>query len=639
MSKEAAMLNRRLIVVGAIVLFIGLTLVFRLWTLQIIQHETFQERADNNLRRIATTTSIRGRIFDREGRELVTNRPTMAVMAPALRIDSYQQFDRLSESSQAWVHRLAETLDLRPEEVVDRLTTTREGPLELRLLAVDVPMETIAFITEHAIQFEGVEVEARAVREYPHGSVAAHILGYTGNISDEELSQDAFADYLPSDIVGKAGAERSFEHILQGVRGTRILEVNAQGRLQRVVEETAPTAGQDIYLTIDLYYQKAAENALREALRAARANGYTDAQAASAVVLDANTGEVLALASYPTYYPEEFIDGIPTQRWEELTADDSNFPLTNRAISSAYPPASTFKTFMSLAAIEDLGWSPNTTYICTGTWTGFGEQWPWRCWLRSGHGAVNMYQAYFHSCAIPFYEAGAAFHGRGDDEIQAMARSFGYGERTGIDLPGEVRGRVPDAEWKAAWNRDFPEYRAWIAGDSMNLSIGQGDMLATPLQVASSHVPIANGGTLWRPQILHSVRDSRGEVVRQIEPTKAEVQPDVSESTIRFMQEASRLVVTSGTGRSAFRDFPVEVSGKTGTAETGRRDPTTGERDQDSHSWFVGYAPSSNPRYVAVVMAEHAGGGGAIAAPAVRQIFGELFDIDEGWVTAVDHSR
>ena len=656
-------INRRLLVIGALVLAIGIILVFRLWTLQVIQHEHFQDRADNNLRRVATTSAVRGRIFDREGRELVTNRPTMAVMAPALRVDNYEAFRELPLDSDSeavnrhnqeihdWVYRIADVLDLLPENVVESLTTAREGPLELRLLAIDVPMETVSYITEHSDKFAGVEIEARAVREYPHGSLAAHVLGYTGNISDTELDLEAFADYVPSDIVGKTGAERSFEHVLQGVRGTRVLEVNAQGRLQRIVEETEPAAGQDIYLTIDLYIQKATEQALQNALRVAWGQGIHEAQGASAVVLDVHTGEVLALASYPTFEPEEFIGGISQELWAELTGEDSHFPLTNRAINSAYPPASTIKSFLSVAAIDRLEWSPHHTTICTGSWMGFGELWPWHCWRRHGHGPMNMYQAMYNSCNIPFYVMGAAFHGRGHEdengrwvagvELQEILRTFGYGRRTGIDLPGEARGRVPDPEWKFEWNRDFPENRDWFGGDTVNLSIGQGDMLATPLQVAYSYVPFANEGVALRPQILHSIRDSRGEIIHQVEAQPSEIQPDASEEALDIVREALRLVTTrgAGTGREALSGFPVAVAGKTGTAEVGRRNPITGERDVEGHSWFVGYAPAHDPQYVVAVMVENSGGGGAIAAPAARQIFGALFDIEEGWVHARDESR
>jgi len=643
---------------GAIVLAIGIVLVFRLWTLQVIQHEEFQDLADNNLRRVATTTAIRGRIFDREGRELVTNRPTTAVVAPALRIEGYHQFDRLSQEQQDWVHRLAEVLSrdldddetpLTAEDIVARLTTTREGPLELRVVAVDVSIETVSYIIERSEEFVGVEIEARAVREYPHGSTMAHVLGYTGNISDAELELEMFEDYVASDIVGKTGVERSFEHILQGVRGTRVLEVNAQGRIQHVVEETEPTAGQDIFLTLDLYVQKATEDSLETAISVAQRRGYSDAVAGSAVVMCVNTGEIRALASYPTFDPSDFIGGISVERWEELTDEESNHPLNNRAISGAFPPASTFKSFMTVAAIDRLGWNAATTHICTGTWTGFGEYWPWRCWNRTGHGPQNLNQANYYSCDVPFYQAGFLFHIRdaarvnnGEerlDEIQTVARSFGYGERTGIDLPGEARGRVPDEAWKFEFNRDFPEHRTWLGGDTVNLSIGQGDMLATPLQVAYSHVPFANGGTLWRPQILHSIRDTRGEVIREIEPEVSANQPDASEEALTMVNQALRLVVTRGTGRGALADFPVPVAGKTGTAETGRRDPITGERDQDSHGWFVGYAPYQDPQYIIAVVIEHGGGGGAIAAPVARQIFAEIFEQDPRWVDTIDVSR
>ena len=631
-------IDQRLFVLVLIIIAIVIILALRLWTLQIIQHDHFQERADNNLRRVSTTQSVRGRIFDRNGVPLVTNRSTMAVMAPALRIDGYHQFYRLSEGQQEWVNRLAEVLDMTPEDVVARLTTTREGPLDLRLLST-VSMETAAFIAEHSNEFAGVEINALAVREYPEGSLAAHVLGYTGSISDAEMALPAFEGYNPSDIVGKTGIERSFEHILQGVRGTRVLEVNAQGQPQRVIEETEPTAGQDIYLTIDIEVNRAAERALADALRMAWSRGHTDAQAGSAVVMNVNTGEIIAMANVPTFYPEEFIGGISTERWEELTGEDSNLPLINRSISALYPPASTFKSFMTFAMVDKLEWETNRSYLCTGTWTGFGDLWPWRCWVRTGHGWIDMYASNIDSCDVYFYEAAVSFHLRDEEEIQETARAFGYGRRTGIDLPDERRGRVPDAEWKAYWNQDFPEYRNWVPGDTVNLSIGQGDLLSTPLQVAYSYVPIANGGTLWQPQILHSVKDSRGELMREIEPMKSEIQPDFSEESYQIVKDSLRGAVVRGTAQSAFRGFPIPVAGKTGTAEVGVRDPITGYRDQDDHAWFVAYAPAYDPQYVAVVLIEHGGSGGRIAAPAVRQIFAELFGQEVELVTVDDESR
>ena len=262
---------------------------------------------------------------------------------------------------------------------------------------------------------------------------------------------------------------------------------------------------------------------------------------------------------------------------------------------------------------------------------------------------MNMYQAMYNSCNIPFYAMGAAFHGRGHEdesgqwvageEIQEVLRTFGYGSRTGIDLPGEARGRVPDPEWKMEWNRDFPEYRGWVAGDTVNLSIGQGDMLATPLQVAYSYVPFANDGTLLRPQILYSIRDSRGEAIRQVEPEPSEIQPDASEEALAMVRESLRLVATRGTGHGAFRGFSIPVAGKTGTAEVGGRDPVTGDRLLEGHSWFVGYAPANDPQYVVAVVIENSGGGGAFAAPAARQVFGALFGLEEEWVSARDESR
>ena len=602
---------------GLLLVILGV-LAVRLYSMQVVNGAEYVKQAEANKLREATTIAPRGRIFDRNGVPLVDNRSTMAVLAPTSIVNDEEL-----------VSRLAKTLKMTDEEVIERASTKKEAALDLRVIAIDVPFDTVAYITEHANEFKDIEVQARAVRSYPQGSLASHVLGYTGEISDADLNKPDFSGYNPSDIVGKAGAERSFESVLQGIRGVRTLEVDARGKARQIIEETPPEPGQDIVLTIDADVQRIAEKALVDAIQDAKAKGHADAAAGSAVAIDVTNGEVIAMANVPDYNPEEFIGGISQATWEELSSEESNYPLQNRAIMSMYPPASTFKAFTGLAALNNGLTNTGTTYTCTGLWRGLGEQWGKWCWKHSGHGPRDLRGAMLDSCDTYFYEVGLSDYKTEQEYIQKTAREFGYGSRNGIDLPGEVKGRVPDAEWKADWNENYPEYKKWLPGDTVNIAIGQGDMLATPLQVATSYAAIAQGGKLYKPHVLKSVQDSVGKTVIE---TEAEVllSPNVSESSLKSLQSDLRGVVSSGTGSSAFRGFNVPVAGKTGTAQM------TGK---DDYAWFVGYAPANNPKYCVAVMIEQGGSGGGIAGPAARQIFAQLFGQKVEHVGATDISR
>lgn len=608
--------NRVIALIAIFVVVLG-ALAFRLWSMQIINGASYAKEAKANTLRDATTIAPRGRIFDRNGKPLVVNRSTMAVLAPANIVNDKEL-----------VGRLAKVLGITTQEVIDRASTQKESALELHQIAIDVPMNAVSYISEHQSEFEGVEVQARAVRTYPNGAVAANVLGYTGEISDTDLNSPDFKGYNPTDIVGKTGAERSFESVLQGVRGRRVMEVNASGVPQHVVEETAPEPGQDIRLTIDLDAQKVAEKAVRDAIKDARKKGYK-ANAGSAVALDVTNGEVLAMASYPTYNPEEFINGISQEKWKAFNSKSSNYPLTNRAISSTYPPASTFKSFTGLAALNSGLATPATTVVCKGLWTGLGKQWGKWCWKHSGHGTENLRGALMDSCDSYFYELGLRLYKANKEALQKMARSFGYGSKLGIDLPGEVSGRVPDKKWKAKWNENYPEYKKWLPGDTVNMSIGQGDMLATPLQIAASYAGIAQDGTIYRPHVLKSVLDSEGKTVISTK-RKVAFKSSASANTIKTVQNDLHDVVASGTASSAFRGFSIPVSGKTGTAQ---------KTGQDDYAVFVCYAPSDKPRYAVSVVIEQGGSGGGIGGPAARQILAQLFGQKVNHVTATDNSR
>ncbi|MDF1541649.1 MAG: penicillin-binding protein 2 [Anaerosomatales bacterium] len=611
-------LKPRYATLGIIFLSVLGVLFLRAWSIQVINADRYAAAAENNRVREIAIDAPRGRILDRNGNPLVTNRATLGVtVAPGAKDD------------EDMLYRLSVVLEMPLDDLMERVSSTREAALKPRLVALDVPMTVVAYLAEHETEYPGVEVSVVPVREYPHGSLAAHVLGYTGEISEESLNSGEMEGYVLGDLVGKSGAEWQFESVLQGEKGYRRVEVDAVGSPRHVLEEAEPVAGRDVVLTIDLEIQQVAEEALERALVEARADDFLNARAGAAVALDVHTGEVLAMASVPTFDPTLFIGGISTRDWEALTAEDSEYPLNNRAIQAAYPPASTYKAITGMAGLEFGVTSLGHSYYCAGRWTGMGEQWSKFCWKRSGHGSIGFTRGVAESCDVVFYEIGYEFYKRDREELQEFARRFGVGSVTGIDLPGEVSGRVPDAAWKAEFNANYPEYRQWLPGDTVNMVIGQGDLLTTPLQMAAVYAGIANDGDVMRPHVLKEVLDSRGEAVRAFEPEVA-FSPEVSPETLRTMHNALLAVTESGTGRSALRGFAERVAGKTGTAEVAGK---------DDYAWFTAYAPADDPQYAVAVVIEQGGGGGAVAGPAARKILAALLGLPVEHVQATDVSR
>ena len=601
-----------------IIIVIVVILSLRLWSLQVLSGEEYAARAESNRIREIPIDAPRGQILDREGRPLVTNRPSLAVVA-----------NRSIRSDEELLASLSRVLGIPIQELKDRVESVREAPLTPRVLAVDVDSETVAYLSEYQANYPGVDVQVIPVRAYPGGVLAAHLLGYTGEISDDKLKASPEGEYTYGDLVGKSGAEFQFESVLRGDKGYRRVEVDASGRISTVLEEVRPVPGRDVVLTLDLDVQRAAEDALVRAMEVARSDGFTAARAASAVVLDVDTGEVVAMASLPTYDPTLFIGGISKENWRTLTAEGSEYPLTNRALSGLYPPASTFKVITAMAGLENGVTDYNRRYLCQGRWAEMGDRWPKFCWDRSGHGVRNLYGGMVDSCNVVFYNIGYEFYKRDDDALQKYARQWGLGQLTGIDLPGEVAGRIPDPQWKAEINRDFPEFQTWLPGEAVDLSIGQGDVLATPLQIASLYAGIANGGTIMRPTILREVLDSRGDSVVEGEQAVA-FEAATSDAHIENLTRMLLGVTVEGTAEGAFRNFPITVAGKTGTAQVANK---------DNFSWFAAFAPADQPQYALSIVVEQAGGGGAIAAPAAREIFSAAFDIPIERVTATDQSR
>lgn len=615
-------LKTRFGVLGVVVLLALSALLVRLWVVQVLASESFAVLAESNRIREFSLEAPRGRILDRQGRELVVDRPSLAVKVDPAAIDDEDLLLKLSG-----------VLQMPVDEIEERLRTERVERLKPRVVKYDISMDVASYLSENAERYPGVEVGTISVRSYPNGDVMAHVLGYTGEISEEQLQGDTAIEYSLGDIVGKAGAEVAFESVLQGERGYQRLEVDNFGQPRRELDRREPVSGRDVVLTLDLEVQKVAEDSLAYAMDQARKKDFRNARAGAAVVLDVKTGEVIAMASAPGYDPELFIGGIRTEDWERLNSKESEYPLNNRAVMSAYPPASTFKVVTGVAGLEEGVSSQWKQYFCAGKWTEMGEQWPKWCWKRSGHGRVTFLDGIKYSCDTVFYEIGYEFYREyrrsGAENLQAYARSFGIGEKTGIELPGEVAGRVPDAAWKREFNEYYPEYQLWLPGDTVNMAIGQGDVLTSPLQMAAIYASLGNDGLIMKPHILKEVLDADGIATRVIEPEVIH-EVSVSADSLQVMRRALRSVTEDGTGAGAFRGFDVDVAGKTGTAEV---------KGKDDFAWFAAYAPADEPKYAVAIVIEQGGSGGSVAAPAARQILAALFDLPIEQVQATDQSR
>ncbi len=627
-------------VLGIVVIVVLSALVVRLWTMQVLNGESYAAQAENNRVREISLEAPRGRILDRNGVPLVTNRSALAVSIDpshedvrALLVKAWSEDtadDPTSRELDDLFGEIGGLLGVTTADIWERVTDVQQEALRPRVIAVDVPMEAVAQIAERQTDFPWAIVEEIAVREYPNGTMAAHLLGYTGAISEEQYEEsDVYAGYERGDVVGKSGVERQYEGLLQGDKGWRRIEVNASGRSQGVVSEQAPRPGNDIRLTIDAGVQAVTEEQIDWAIAEAQRQGYTSARAGAAVVIDIETGEILASTSRPTFDPAAFLGGISTAEWEALNAKTSEYPLNDRAVMAAYPPASTFKVITAISGMQAGITSENTTYVCTGRWTDMGKQWPKWCWKRTGHGTVSLRGGIKHSCDTVFYEIGYELYKRELEELQATSRLFGLGSKTGIDLPGESAGRVPDAAWKKRYNENYPEYQMWLPGDTVNMAIGQGDMLTTPLQMALVYAGLANDGDVMKPHVLKDVLGSDGEAIRTIEPEVLR-STGVSADVLGVVERGLVDVTESGTAKAAFAGFGPTVAGKTGTAQV---------KGKDDYAWFCAYAPAEEPRYAVAIVIEQGGGGGAVGAPATRNILAYLFGEEFKTIHTTDESR
>ena len=594
--------RRRFFLYTLAVTLVFLLLILRLWYLQVISYEDLFDRSVRNRTRMMITEAPRGPVYDRHGMLLVDNRPAFQISV--MRQDIVNR-DELFQRLAALLDITVDDLAMRWQEGL-RLPAYRPVPL-----VIDVDRELVERVQENSIDLPGVLIEVRPVRDYPDPAAVAHVIGYLGEITEQELRSSRAGIYRGGDLVGKVALERAYEDVLKGDKGQQLVEVDVQGRLLRMLQAQAAEPGSKVFLTIDLELQQAAIEAFGD-------------RAGAAVALDVHSGEVLAMVSLPTYNPAQFARGISSDEWRALIGDRRT-PLQNKAITGLYPPASTFKMLVALAAMREGIATADRVIQCDGDLV-VGDS-RFRCWKREGHGPTDLKKALRESCDVWFYQVGLEL---GIDKLAAAAKEFGLGSTLDFSLPGERAGTMPSREWK---RRQFNE--PWYAGETVIASIGQGYVLTTPLQLAVMTAAMVNGGRVLKPQIVDRIEDWNGYQTRLFEPQLIR-QLDYTAEQLRVIDDGMVAVVNElrGTGRRAQLD-EIKVAGKTGTSQVIRRlsdeeeELLTGDEyipyRHRSHALFVAYAPADDPQIAVAVVVEHGQSGGQVAAPIARDMISRYF--------------
>ena len=648
----------RLGILFAVALLAFGVLFFRLWALQVLSGPQYLQAALDNQLRSVRVEAPRGQILDRNGRPLVTNLPGTAVqLAPSDLPKTWA--GRLNE-----LKRLSKVVRVPVPQLLREIARRRNDPVTPVTVRESVNRDApINYLLEHSEDFPGVHVVDTFLRAYPHGSLAAQLFGYTSEISPEQLKTLRKKGYEPGDEIGQTGLEATYDSYLRGRAGLAQLRVDSLGRTRsQLVLRRDPVRGESIKLTLDVGLQRAAERALVYGIEKARVNGEWAANGGAIVALDPRDGSVLALASNPSYQPNLYTGRVTSKRLAAAglmptTAEHHNFPSLNRAISGLYPSGSTFKPVTALAALETHVISPSTSLACTGTYTVYKADGTvaqvFKNWDPYANSQMTLPTAIAASCDTFFYQLGYDFYRlppSAGHPLQAWAARFGFGRRTGVDVGPESAGLLPTPEWRQRtftpktdpdnWQID----RLWKPGDSIQLTIGQKDLLVTPLQMARFYALLANDGKLVRPHLVQDVEEggagrSQPRVVHRF--TAPAPEPVGLDPTALAIVQSGLYQATHasyGTSTAVFGSLPVPIAGKTGTAEKVVQLPGySGLKDQ---SWWCGYGPvntSEPPKLVVCTLIENGGHGGDAAAPAALKVFEQFFH-EQGGPTGPVHS-
>ncbi|HEX9820290.1 MAG TPA: penicillin-binding protein 2 [Methylomirabilota bacterium] len=581
--------RRRILVMAGLVSAALLVIVCQLWYLQVLEGGRFQEASDKNRTRIRPIAAPRGILFDRHGLPLVDNRPAFTLsLIP-------RELERDPAARDATLGRLASLLHIpfaELQEAVARIPPDSILPVRVRR---GLSMDDVARVEEWKLELPGVIVEVEPQRAYPTSRFAAHLLGYVREANDEQLKQGR---YRRGDMVGQSGLERLLDEFLRGKDGGERIEVDAMGRQIRLIQSTEPHPGAEVVTTVDRRIQEAAERAM-------------EGLAGSVVVMDPRNGDVLAMVSTPAFEIDRFTGTIERNAWLRVIQDPDH-PLLNRTIQSQYAPGSVFKIVVAAAGLQEGTLAPTDRTHCTGEFQ-LGR-WTFKDWKEGGHGSVDLLDAMRHSCNVFFYEKGLKIGGA---VIAKYAAAFGFGTPTRIDLPGEKLGLIP----KPKLRRDRRVGGGWHAGETVNMSIGQGAILVTPMQVARFMSAVANGGVLWKPRLVQRiVRPDKGVVWSDGGTVTGHV--ELSPMVWAFLRQSLWVAVNDGGTGAAARIPGIDIAGKTGTAQMIAK--SRADKGQD-HAWFASFAPVREPEVVVVVLVERGGKGGQVAAPIARKIFNAIF--------------
>lgn len=679
--------DMRIFILNLFIILGGVILISQLFNLQIVQGEDYRAQAESRVLKQTSVSAPRGEMLDRHGAILATNRDGYNVLLYKQSMTTKERndfilrlanlliskntvyrdtfpisvgeeisfiFDSKNDENK-WKKRYKFSENATPEEVINSYITKYEledysledsrliigiryeldrvgySSLKPYELATDVSMELVAELEERYEEFPGVNVEIQPIRVYPNNTLASHILGYIGKISPEKYEELKNEGYSNDDNIGKDGIESLMERFLRGKNSLQKVEVSASGNYTNMSENIGGQAGAQVYLTIDAKLQKVAEDALKETIyniaNGKYADGSTEAQSGAVVAIDVNTGEILAMASYPDYDPNLFVKGISNENWKKLNT--STKPMFNRNIMGLYSPGSIFKMVVAVAALEEKAITPETKYLDEGVYTKYRSPQP-KCWIWSSshrtHGEVNVADAIKTSCNYFFYKVSELI---GIDKIEEYSKAFGLGSKTGIELPGEKAGIVAGRTYKEGKLGED-----WLVGETLSAAIGQSYHSFTPIQIAKYAAILANGGEKITPQIIKDVvtTDGRSLTKEEIRSyVSGEINFDydneggnlnISEKTLKAVYEGMESVTgdSGGTAYNTFKNFPIKVAGKTGSVQV--------SGSKADNAWFMGFAPYDNPEIAICALVEH-GVHGTYTAPIIVAILEEYFGLKE----------
>lgn len=561
---------------------IFIILFIRLFYIQIINGDNYRKLAEANCVSIIKKTAPRGYIYDRNYNELVIN-------VPSFKLNIVPFYFLKNENFEKAIMELSVILDISPEEIKEKVKQERQYILEPVTIKRNLSEKELSLLEEKKIDIKGISIEQEPKRKYPFKNTAAHTLGYISEITREQLLDSSYKDYKAGDIIGQTGIEKYYDKILRGEDGAIYILTDAKGKQIKILKEINFKQGKNIVLTIDAKLQKFAEQLMEKH----KYKGVIIAE-------DPKTGEILCIVSKPDYDLSFFSGNIDVKYWKKLLRDKDN-PLTNRVVQGLYSPGSIFKIVVGLGGLNEKIIDLNTSFLCDGIY--WIKTWPYKCWRRNGHGYVSFFRAISESCDIYFYKLGLKMT---VELLHKYALMFGLSEKTNIDLPGEKTGIVPSREWKIRMSRS-----PWFPGNTVMMSIGQGYLSATPLQILNLVNAIANGGYVMQPHILKAITLNNRKIYKLYENTKL-FELNIDKSYIDFMKTALKRVVNSsaGTGKKAFID-DITVAGKTATVENPQG---------ETHAMFAGFAPYNKPEISVLALIEHGGGGGDIAAPIAKEV-------------------